>query len=326
MIRLRYIALFLLLCLGAVAAAGLWLSVTLQAPGPLAAEKIFYIEPGSSVKKIAAELRDSGIIENPLAFSLGARLQRGGGGLKAGEYQFPARVTANEVIALLQSGKTYQRQITIPEGLMVSEVLALVAGAEAMTGQVTDIPEEGSLLPETYSYSHGDSRAALVARMKKAMDDAVASLWQQKPEDSVLKSEHDLVTLASVVEKETGVPQERPRVAGVFVNRLRAGMPLQSDPTVIYAVTQGKEKLDRPLSRKDLNMDSPYNTYLVPGLPPGPIANPGRAALEAALRPEQNNYLYFVADGTGGHAFAATLDEHTRNVGNWRRLEREKTP
>lgn len=292
----------------------------ISSPGPLTSEKTVYISPGSSVRKIAATLKNEGAIEHPLAFEIGARLS--GGKLKAGEYLLPRQASAQNIIDLLQTGKTHQRQISFAEGLMSVEIMALLASAEAMTGEIAEIPPEGSLLPETYNYSHGDSRAALLNRMKESMTGTLAELWQGRDANLPLKTPEEAVILASVVEKETGVPHERARVAGVFVNRLRRGMPLQSDPTVIYAITMGKEKLERPLLRKDLDTPSPYNTYVTPGLPPGPIANPGRAALEAVLHPEVHDYLYFVADGSGGHAFGKTLEEHTRNVAAWRKIQK----
>jgi UPF0755 protein len=323
-IRLRYIALLLLLA--ALASGGMFAARMMRAwsgPGPLQQEKLVYIPPGSGGKAVAAQLAREGVTSDALAFRVLAKLQRGNGDLKAGEYKFTPGMTMGDAVALLQSGKTYQHKITIPEGLTSAEITALVNAAEAMTG-TAEAPPEGALLPETYSYSYNDSRISLLDRMQKAMQDTVTSLWAARAESPLLNSPQEAVTLASVVEKETGLARERPRVAGVFMNRLKAGMPLQSDPTVIYAITLGKKKLDRPLSRADLTMDSPWNTYVKPGLPPGPIANPGRASLEAVLHPEANDYLFFVADGSGGHAFAATLKEHERNVTKWRKIEKEK--
>jgi UPF0755 protein len=322
-IRLRYIAALLLI--GAVAAGVNYartLNAAWSAPGPLAAETLVYIPPGTGGKAVAARLKENGIIEDPLAFRILSRIHRINGSLKTGEYKFIPHMPIADVIALLQSGRTYQHMLTIPEGLMSSEIAALVNGAAAMTG-TADAPPEGSVLPETYSYSYGDSRAALVDRMRRAMQDTLGALWQARDPDIPLRSPGEAETLASIVEKETGIPAERPRVAGVFYNRLKSGIPLQSDPTVAYAATGGRAKLDHGLTRSELEADSPYNTYLHAGLPPGPIANPGRAALEAVLHPEKNNYLYFVADGSGGHAFAATLAEHNRNVGNWRKIEKQ---
>lgn len=316
-------SLFVCMLLGALAlcAGFVWLNTAMHAPSALAAEKIIYVPPGSSVRGIASLLQDNGALEQePAVFTIAARLR--GGKLKAGEYAIPAQSSMGEVIALLQSGKTYQRRIVIPEGLMSVEIVALINAAAAMTGVIDTVPPEGSLMPEGYNYSYGDSRDSIIRRMQAAMRETLDAMWAAKTEAMTLQSAQQALVLASVVEKETGVASERPRVAGVFFNRLRLGMPLQTDPTVIYAVTQGKFRLDRPLSRKDLNTESPYNTYMVQGLPPGPIANPGKASLAAVFAPEAHDYLYFVADGTGGHAFAATHADHLRNVAKWRRLEK----
>ena len=322
--RIRTVFLALVL-LAAPVCAGIYLagSAAYRNPGPLAAEKIIYIPPGKSTLSIAENLASQSVFDDrdALIFKIAVRLS--GAKLKAGEYAFEPGISIEGAVLLLQSGKTYQRKITIPEGLMSFEIVALVNGAETMTGEIKDIPPEGSLLPETYSYSHGDSRANLMGRMQKAMNETIGALWPLKEEGLPLQTPQDAVTLASIVEKETGVETERARVAGVFINRLRKGMSLQSDPTVIYALTMGKIKLERALTRNDLNTDSPYNTYKIGGLPPAPIANPGREALLAVLHPENNPYLYFVADGSGGHAFAATLDAHTRNVGKWRQIQKE---
>ncbi|MFH1157803.1 MAG: endolytic transglycosylase MltG [Pseudomonadota bacterium] len=310
--------------LGALCAvvAALWLTEEVKAPGSLAVEKLVYIEPGSSVRAITAKLLDAGAIQNDLAFLIDARLQNREEELKAGEYKFPPGISIREIIALLQSGKTYQRKITIPEGLTATEILGLLNGEPVLTGTLSDLPAEGSLLPETYNFSYGDARQDILGRMKKSMRETLSALWEKRAAGLPLKTTEEAVVLASIVEKETGVAGERPRVAGVFINRLNRGIPLQSDPTVIYALTQGREKLDRPLTTKDLKTPSAYNTYVVTGLPPSPIANPGRASLAAVLNPEENDYIYFVADGAGGHVFSRTLEEHNGNVARWRKLRK----
>lgn len=318
--------LFLLGVFAAVAAwAVFWLGQQmLRLPGPLSEEKVVHIAPGSSISRIAAELKEAGAIGIEWPFVFQARFFSGKGGLKAGEYQLTAAMSADEIIALLQSGKTHRRKITIPEGLMSVEIVSLLNETETLTGTIDAIPAEGSLLPETYDYGRGDTRVSLLDRMQKAMRAAQEQLWETRVEDLPISTKDEAVVLASIVEKETGISGERAKVAGVFANRLKIGMPLQSDPTVIYALTQGRSKLDRALLRQDLNIVSPYNTYRNRGLPPAPIANPGRAALEAVLNPGQHKYLYFVADGTGGHAFSSSLAEHTRNVGKWRKIQRER--
>jgi UPF0755 protein len=322
-IRLRYIA--LLLIIAGIAYTG-WMIRTLDtawsAPGPLMQEKLVYIPPGGGAKTISAQLTASGILTDAPRFRILTRINSMNGGLKAGEYLFTPQISIGGIIKLLQSGKTYQHKITIAEGLTSAEIATLINAAAAMTG-TAEAPAEGSLLPETYSYSYGDARATLITRMQKSMQDTLSMMWASRAADFPLKTPQEAVTLASIVEKETGLPLERPRIAGVFFNRLKTGMLLQSDPTVIYAVTLGQRKLDRPLTRKDLGTPSPYNTYMTAGLPPAPIANPGEAALEAVMHPESHDYLYFVADGSGGHVFSRSLSEHTHNVGKWREIEKK---
>jgi UPF0755 protein len=221
---------------------------------------------------------------------------------------------------MLERGETVARRVTIAEGLTVAEIFGLLEEAPGLTGPLPEPPPEGSLLPETYFFALGDSRYGLVRRMRGAMTEALEAAWANRAEGLPLASKEEALVLASIVDKETGIPAERRQVAAVFINRLRKGMPLQSDPTVIYGLTGGEGPLQRPLTRKDWEHDSPYNTYRNPGLPPGAIGNPGRDAIAAVLDPANVDYLYFVADGTGGHAFARTLAEHNRNVAVWRRI------
>ncbi|MBT6096092.1 MAG: endolytic transglycosylase MltG, partial [Rhodospirillaceae bacterium] len=244
--------------------------------------------------------------------------------LRAGEYAFPAALSPAEAARILQSGRTVQRRVTFAEGLTRAEVASTLAAAAGATGAVGPLPQEGWLLPETYHYAFGDSREALLKRMNDAMVALADKLWSERAPDLPIKSVHEAVILASIVEKETGVASERPRVAAVFINRLRLGMRLQSDPTVVYGLTFGEKPLGHGLTRADLQSRTPYNTYLIKGLPPTAIANPGRAALESVLHPADSKDLYFVADGTGGHAFARTLKGHNANVAKWRRIERAR--
>ncbi|MEQ9640521.1 MAG: endolytic transglycosylase MltG [Alphaproteobacteria bacterium] len=305
-----------------VAGAVLWASTLYRDPGPSAAETVVVLPAGSGVGRIATLLDDAGVIDQPWLFAAAVKLRDKTARLQAGEYAFPAGVSIAGVIDMLVRGQAVVHRLTVPEGLTVAQVLALVAGAGALDGEVGPPPPEGSLLPDTYHFSRGDSRAGLVQRMRQAMDQALATLWPARDLALPLASPAEAVILASIVEKETAVAAERALIAGVFYNRLRRGMRLQSDPTVVFALSQGSGELNRPLTRADLKVADPYNTYTSDGLPPGPIANPGRAALEAVLHPQASKNLYFVADGTGGHAFAATLSEHNRNVAKWRKINR----
>lgn len=318
--------LLLLLSVLAAAAGGFvaWRGLQVfQADGPLEKPATIAIEPGEGPRAITARLLASNVIDNRLVFLAALRITGDGARLKAGEFRFDPGVTMEQAINLIVAGKTVVRRLTVPEGMTSAAVLKLIQDAPALKGEAQAIPE-GELLPETYHYSMGDRRWELVKRMRQAMRSAVKNLWPGRAKNLPIKTPEEAVILASIVEKETGVASERPRVAAVFINRLRKGMRLQSDPTVIYAITQGESELGRALTRTDLKIDSPYNSYRYAGLPPGPIANPGRAAIAAVLNPLQTNELYFVADGTGGHAFAKTLAEHNRNVRRWRKLQQSK--
>ena len=295
-----------------------------DARGPLARDAAVVVPRGSGVPAIGRLLAEEGVLEESGLFALAVRIEKAGGALRAGEYLFPAGVSMREVIAILRAGKTVVRRITFPEGRTSAELVALLAGADGLTGALSEVPPEGSVLPETYHFSLDDSRQAVLARAIEARRALLAELWAKRQQGLPLASPEEAVILASIVEKETGVGSERPLVAGVFINRLRKGMRLQSDPTVSYGITLGRAPLGRGLTRTDLNTPTPYNTYTIDGLPPGPIANPGRAALEAVLNPARTPYFYFVADGTGGHAFAKTLDEHNRNVAKWRKIQRRR--
>jgi len=320
--RLRGAALALVLLLGLLAAAGagiLFADRAYRAPGPLA-ELVHLVIPRGGTERIAALLAERGVVRDPRAFGIAAWLTRARGPLRAAEFAFPARASIAEVLHILREARPVQRRLTIAEGLTAHQIRALLDAAEGLTGETPRFAE-GDLLPETYAFEWGESRAAITRRAAAAMERALAEAWANRAADLPLASAREALILASIVERETGQPEERGLVAGVFVNRLRRGMPLQSDPTVAYAATGGAP-MDRPISRADLGREHPYNTYRVRGLPPGPIASPGRAAILAATRPEATDYLYFVADGTGGHAFGRTLEEHNRNVARWRAIER----
>lgn len=295
-----------------------------RTPGPLAEPRLVVIEKGIGTRSMAQVLESQGVVVHRYLFLLSAVLSGDGSHLQAGEYEFPAHASVMTVLNQIASGRVYQRKLTIPEGLSTLEIIALVNAAEGLSGEIpSPLPAEGTLLPETYSYVRGETRGALVARMVDAMDQAVKKYWAARSPEFPLPDINAVITLASIVEKETGVPSERPRVAAVFLNRLKLGMKLQSDPTVIYAITKGAGPLGRALLSKDLEETrSPYNTYMFAGLPPGPIANPGLASLEAVFNSASTDDLYFVADGTGGHAFARNLDEHNANVARWRSLQK----
>ena len=291
-------------------------------PGPLAEDVVLEIPRGAGLGAIAAQLVEAGIVRNRWVFYGGVRLKGDDRGLRAGEYHFPAGVSGAGALDILTNGRAVAYSITIPEGLTSHEIVDLIEAAGDLVGEIETVPPEGSLLPETYLFTRGDTRADIIARMQAAMT-AVDRLWAERAAGLPLDTPEEAVILASIIEKETGVNSERAVVAGVFVNRLRRGMRLQTDPTVIYALTNGERPLGRELWRRDLEVDSPYNTYKVVGLPPGPIANPGLSALEAAMNPAETEYFYFVADGSGGHAFAKTLRDHNRNVAEWRRFQRQ---
>ena len=321
--RLR-LALTLAVVLAALLAAGTlgaWWALDrwMHRPGPAAQETAVILPRGSGLAGIAARLAEAGVIDRPWMLQLAARVYARDRKLQAGEYAFPPGATPEQVLAKLEIGDVLLHPVTLAEGLTVAEVFQSLAANEVLDGELPEVPPEGTLLPETFLVPRGQSRAKLVEQMRAGMQAALAQAWEGRAPGLPLKTPEEMLALASIIEKETALPAEYPLVAAVFLNRLRKGMPLQTDPTVIYALTAGKGPLGRALTRADLDTVDPYNTYRNPGLPPGPIANPGRGALEAAGRPAEVDYLYFVADGKGGHAFATTLAEHNRNVAKWRR-------
>ena len=315
-------SLVVVLILGGLAAV-FWFDRMSGEPGPLAEETTVFVARGTGVQEIADLLEAEGVVDDAFLMVLRVKWRGDGRALKAGEYAFAPALSLDQVLDELAAGRTVVRRISVPEGLTSADVARLINAAEGLTGDAVDVPPEGALLPETYHFELDDSRQDMVARMTAAMENTLEELWAARDPDILIGTPQEAVILASVVEKETGVPDERAHIAGVFYNRLARGMMLQSDPTVIYAITGGAEDLGRALTRKDLEVDNPYNTYRNTGLPPGPIANPGIDALIAVLHPIETDDLYFVADGTGGHAFAETLSEHNSNVAAYRAWLRE---
>src|SRR5260221_5465799 len=319
------VLLITLLLVGGAIVYGRMLWEDFNSAGMSAQETTVVIPKGTGISGIADLLADAKIIDNKLAFRLGARVVSEGRGLQAGEYIFPPRVSPRSAMQLMIDGKVVQHKVTIPEGLTVAEIFDLLIQTPLLDGDLPQAPDEGSLLPQTYLYLRGETRNAIVGRMQREMDATLQKLWSQRDTAVPLRTPNEAIVLASLIEKETGQKDERAHVAAVFYNRMKQNMPLQSDPTVIFALTKGKGKFDRSLTYSDLKLDNPYNTYVKTGLPPGPIANPGLDALVAALHPLLSKDLYFVADGTGGHSFAASIYEHNKNVATWRKLQKAVT-
>lgn len=298
-----------------------------QNPGPLATNTNFVVRTGAGLAEIAGSLERNGIITDARIFRhVTSTYLRDGESLKAGEYEIKAGASMKEIMDLLKSGKSILYSVSMPEGLTVKQMFKRLADDPVLEGELpAELPQEGSLRPDTYKYSRGTKRSEIVSQMAAAQQKLVDQIWEKRDPDLPIKTKEEFVTLASIVEKETGKDDERAHVASVFINRLTKGMRLQSDPTIVYGLFGGDGKpSDRPIYRSDLKKETPYNTYVIKGLPPGPIANPGRAALEAVAHPWKTKDLYFVADGTGGHVFAATLDEHNANVRAWRKIEAER--
>ena len=291
-------------------------------PGPSSKAQTFVVPEGSSVSVVGTQLEKAGLIASARRFKAGARLLGGNDPVQAGEFEIPAGSSAASILELLQHGRPIQRLITVTEGMPAIIVAEKLAANPYLTGAAPPIAE-GSLLPDSYGYERGEARAAVVKRMQAAMTKTLGQLWPARSTDCPITTREQAVILASIVEKETGKPAERPTIAGVYCNRLRIGMKLDADPTVIYPVTKGKP-LGRRILRSELNAKNGYNTYRMAGLPEGPIANPGKASIEAVLHPAPTKALYFVADGTGGHVFAATLAEQQANVAKWFALRKAR--
>jgi UPF0755 protein len=312
---------FLLIAALVAVLGAVYANRAIRQPGPLTADKAVVITPGSDTDDIAELLATKGVIDSTAEFNFALTVEGARSKLKAGEYLFKQGASVQDVIDEIVQGRAILHALTIPEGLTSRQIVERLRAEDALAGDIHEIPREGALLPETYKFQRGDSRDKLLQKMARDQKQLLDEVWRRRAADLPLPSQYDLVTLASIVEKETGKHEERPRVAAVFVNRLRKHMRLQSDPTIVYGLVGGQGPLGRPLTRSDIDTPTAYNTYAIDGLPPGPIANPGRAALEAVANPARTQDLYFVADGTGGHVFSESLGEHNRNVSRWRQIE-----
>jgi UPF0755 protein len=295
----------------------------IETPGPLDGDKIVNIPKGLGLREIADLLARENVIDQPMVFISSVLVLKAKDELKFGEYKFTKQITLRETIDVIVEGKVIQHAFTIPEGLTSEQIVARLAEVDFLAGNIREIPKEGTLLPETYNFPRGTTREQAIQRMQQMHRRALQEIWERRNPEVPVKTPEALVTLASIVEKETGRPDERSRVAAVFVNRIRQRMKLQSDPTIIYGLVGGKGTLGRPIMRSEIEQQTPYNTYVVEGLPPGPIANPGRASLEATANPARTKELFFVADGTGGHAFAENLGQHQVNVTKLRQFEQQ---
>jgi len=331
---------FLLWAAVGIGAAGVFafafFSSAISRPGPNAEETAFMVERGATGASIARALEEQNLIKDDFLFRIAARIYAPGATMQAGEYQIPARASIRDIVDMMASGAALQHAITFPEGITIRAAMKIIEESDVLTGDLPETPPEGSILPDTYHVQRGMTRAALLQLMRDAHNEALAEIWAGRAPNLPLRTPEELVNLASIVERETGVAAERPMVAGVFINRLRRPMRLETDPTIIYGVclrfpdrcvdgrlvnAQGQR---RTIRQSEIALDTGYNTYRIDGLPPTPIANPGRAALEATANPAQTDAIFFVADGTGGHIFAATLAEHQANVARWREIEAQR--
>ena len=295
-----------------------------EQPGPLPQDRVVNIPHGSGMRDIADVLTQQGVIDQPWVFIGSVLVLKAREDLKAGEYQFKAHASLRDVVATMVEGRVVAHQVSIPEGLTSQQVVARLTEDDVLTGTIKEVPREGSLLPDTYNFTRGVTRDQMIQRMQQAQQRLVREIWDHRSPDLPLKTPDQLVILASLIEKETGKPEERSRVAAVFLNRLKQKMRLQSDPTIIYGLVGGKGTLGRPITKSEIDQPTPYNTYQIDGLPPGPISNPGRASLEAAANPARTRELYFVADGTGGHVFAENYEQHQKNVARLRLIETDQ--
>jgi UPF0755 protein len=317
-----------LIMIGAVGAgaAAYYGKTQFEKPGPAEAAKLFVVERNSNLRDISVRLFTEGVISDERVFQMAVRATGNGAKLKAGEYEIPVAASMRDVMNIITSGRSVEYSVTIPEGLTVQQAWARILSNESLTGPMpAQMPGEGMLVADTQSFARGTARTEVVNKLIDLQTALVNEIWAKRAPNLPVQNINEFITLASIVEKETGIASERPRVASVFVNRLNQGIRLQSDPTIIYGIFGGAGKPpERPIFKSDIEKSTPYNTYAIDGLPVGPIAIPGRAALEAVANPPATKDLFFVADGTGGHVFAETLEEHNANVVKWRRIEKER--
>jgi len=310
---------------GVLLALFYYVKIQFDRPGPLTTSTVVVIPKGEGLSGIAERLErdeviaDRGLFMTSIIYFI---YLRGTGTLKAGEYEFRKYASMRQVLDTLVEGKSIDHKITLAEGMTSQQMVDRMRANPDLEGDITEIPAEGTLLPDTYRFQIGDTRQDILERMQAGQQKFLAKMWEERDPDIVVQTPEEAVILASIVEKETSRADERPRIASVFQNRLKKNMRLQSDPTIIYGLVGGKGVLDHPIQQDELDRDTAYNTYKINGLPPTPIANPGRAAIEAVLKPAKTKDLYFVADGNGGHAFAPSLEEHNKNVMRWRQVEK----
>jgi UPF0755 protein len=316
---MRYINLFVFCSTALIVFVCVACGYMVYGKGPLDSPSSVVIDKGLGSSAVGNILQSNGVIKYPLLFKLLSRFYQLDKKLKAGEYEFAAHDSLFMVIKKISQGEVIYRKITLPEGLTTKQMMDIISSEEMLSGEITILAKEGELLPETYTFVRGDSKDSIIEQAKQAMVKVLKQSWETRDSNIPIRNAQELLTLASIVEKETGLESERTMVASVFVNRLRKGMKLQTDPTVIYALTNGQKELGRNLLKKDLLIDNPYNTYVYYGLPPTPICNPGKKAIEAAANPDISDYLYFVATGSGGHNFASSLQQHNHNVSNYRK-------
>ncbi|MEL6371914.1 MAG: endolytic transglycosylase MltG [Pseudomonadota bacterium] len=320
---LMFLLFLLVVCVLTFGAGGYFAYREANRPGPLTDDVVVTLEKGASVRAISETLSENNVIRHPELFVAITRLKDAASALKAGEYRIPAEISTWDLVDLLVEGKSILHYFTAAEGLTTAQIIKAISDDPILVGDVTLSPDEGALLPETYAFTRGQTRDQMLTTLMKAQETLLADVWEERAVELPFSTPEEAITLASIVEKETGVASERSRIAAVFVNRLKKGMRLESDPTIIYGLTGG-EPLGRGLRVSEIKRETPYNTYVIKGLPPTPIANPGKDAIEAVLNPDDTSEIFFVADGSGGHAFAETLADHNRNVARWREIERQR--